>query len=388
MATFEDQVTNAVERGFAPGVVVIAKDKQGNLDYSKAFSPKDGPAYNEDTVMGLASMSKLVTTVAALQLVERGLIALDDDVLPLLPTLAKQEILTGFADNGEPITRKRQNPITLRLLLTHSAGLAYDFVHESLAKVAAWKKLPNPAATIDEAFDLPLLYEPGEDFQYSSSIDWAGKVVEKLTGQSLEDYMRKNIFEPLGMDNATFFPWNHPEIQARRVPMAYREDPYGPVVAKPGEPWFSDGKKEPFGGQGLFSSMRDYIKLMHSLLVDDEKLLKKETAALMFQPNLSPKSKTALLEMMKDPAWLIGDFPVTNEYDWGLGGILVTGDKHEYRKKGTLIWSGAANLYWFIDRAAGLCGVFGVQVLPPFDDRIKPLIKAFEDEVYGKVGKQ
>ncbi|KAI1139509.1 beta-lactamase family protein [Hypoxylon sp. FL0543] len=384
MATFEDQVANALESGFAPGVVAIAKDKEGNLNYSKSFSRKDGPEYNEDTVMGLASMSKLVTSIAALQVVERGLITLDDDVTPFLPTLAKQGVLTGFADNGEPITRKRQNPITLRQLLTHSAGLGYTFLHEPLAKVAAWKKLPDPSATVEEAFDLPLLYEPGEDFMYSASIDWAGKLVEKLTGQNLEDYVRQNIFEPLGMESTTFFPWNRPEIQARRVPMTYREDPAGPVVEKAGEPWFSDGKKEPFGGQGLFSSMRDYIKVLHSLLVDDEKLLKKETAALMFQPHLSPKSKAALLEMMKEPVWLVGDFPITNEYDWGLGGILVDGDKHEYRRKGTLIWSGAANLYWFIDRAAGLCGVFGTQVLPPFDDRIKPLIKAFEDKVYGK----
>ncbi|KAI1418001.1 beta-lactamase family protein [Hypoxylon sp. FL1857] len=386
MATFEDQVTSAVERGFVPGVVVIAKDKEGKVDYSKAFSRKDGSPYNEDTVMGLASMSKLVTSIAALQLVERGLITLDEDVLPLLPSLAKQEILTGFKDDGEPITRKRQNPITLRLLLTHSAGLGYGFLHPPLAKYAAWRG-PQPDGTVDEAFDTPLLYEPGESYLYSSSIDRAGQLVEKLTGQKLEDYMKQNIFEPLGMDSTTFFPWNHPDIQARRVPMAYREDPTGAVVEKDGEPWFSAGKKEAFGGQGLFSTMSDYIKVLHSLLLDDEKLLKKETTALMFKPHLTPKSKEALLKLMETPDWLIGDFPVTNEYDWGLGGILVDGDKHDYRKKGTLIWGGAANLFWFIDRTAGLCGVFGTQVLPPCDEGIEVLIKAFEEEVYQKAGK-
>ncbi|OTA88782.1 hypothetical protein M434DRAFT_34687 [Hypoxylon sp. CO27-5] len=387
MATFEEQVTSAVERGFAPGVVVIAKDKEGKVDYSKAFSRKDATPYNEDTVMSLASMSKLVTTVAALQVVERGLITLDEDVSPFLPLLAKQGILTGFADNGEPIIRERRNPITLRQLLTHSAGLGYDFIHEELAKVGAWKKLPKPAATIDEAFDLPLLYEPGEGYQYSASIDLAGKLVENLTGKSLEDFMRQNIFEPLGMNSTTFFPANHPDIEARRVPTAYREDPVGPVVEKPGDTWLTEGKKEAFGGQGLFSTMPDYVKLLHSLLVDDERVLKKETTALMFKPQLSPKSKEALLEMTRNPAFLIGDFPQTNEYDWGLGGILIDGDKHNYRGRGTLIWGGAANLFWFLDREAGVCGVFGTQVLPPADDRIKGLIKAFEEEVYKKAGK-
>ncbi|OTA54874.1 beta-lactamase/transpeptidase-like protein [Hypoxylon sp. EC38] len=296
--------------------------------------------------MSLASMSKLVTTVAALQVVERGLITLDEDVSPFLPLLAKQGVLMGFADNGEPIIRERRNPVTLRQLLTHSAGLGYDFVHEDLAKVGAWKKLPKPAATIDEAFDLPLLYEPGESYQYSASIDLAGKLVENLTGKSLEDFMRQNIFEPLGMNSTSFFPSKHPDIEARRVPTAYREDPVGPVVEKPGDTWLTEGKKEAFGGQGLFSTMPDYVKLLHSLLVDDERVLKKETTSLMFKPQLSPKSKEALLEMTRNPAFLIGDFPQTNEYDWGLGGILIDGDKHNYRRRGTLIWGGAANLFW------------------------------------------
>ncbi|KAI1405565.1 beta-lactamase/transpeptidase-like protein [Hypoxylon fuscum] len=332
-------------------------------------------------------MTKLHTSVAALQLVEKGLITLDADVSPLLPSLARQEILTGFADDGAPVTRKRQNPITLRQLLTHSAGLGYEFRSPELAKVAAWKKKPKMSTTVDEQFDLPLLYEPGESFNYSCAIDRVGQVVQKLTGQDLENYMKQHIWGPLGMDSTTFFPARHAAIQARRVPMAYAPDAGGPVVEKPGEPWFTAGLAEPFGGQGLHSSMRDYAKLLHSLLVDDEKVLKRETAALMFRPQLSPASKAALRQLMRGPDWAIGDFPHTDEYDWGLGGLLVDGDKHEYRSNGTLIWSGAANLFWFIDRKAGVCGAFGTQVLPPSDQRIKPLIKAFEEKVYGKPSK-
>ncbi|KAL7624288.1 hypothetical protein AAE478_005848 [Parahypoxylon ruwenzoriense] len=189
------------------------------------------------------------------------------------------------------------------------------------------------------------------------------------------------------MESTTFFPDKHPDIKARRVPMSFRVGSDGPVVENPDAPTLSTGLKEPFGGQGLSSSIKDYIKLLYSLLIDDEKLLKKETAAALFRPQLTPASKTALLEQMKHPEWAVGDFPVTNEYDWGLGGILVDGDKHPYRRNGTLIWNGAANLTWFIDREAGVCGAFGTQALPPSEPRIRPLIRAFEEEVYGKVGK-
>ncbi|KAI5864316.1 beta-lactamase/transpeptidase-like protein [Durotheca rogersii] len=332
-------------------------------------------------------MTKLHTSVAALQLVEKGLVTVDEDVSRLLPSFAEKEILTGFGDDGAPSTRKRKNPITLRLLLTHSAGAGYDFMSGDLAKVSKLRGPPKNPGTIDDAFDLPLLYEPGEAYAYSSSIDRVGQVIEKLTGQKLEDYMRQNIWEPLGMENTTFFVDNHPEIKARRVPMAFRADPSQPVVENADRKTFTTGLKEAFGGQGLLSSIKDYIKILHSLLVDDEKLLKKETAAALFQPQLTPASKASLLEQMKNPEWAVGDWPLTNEYDWGLGGILVDGDKHPYRKRGALLWGGAANLTWFIDRTAGVCGTFGTQVMPPSDPQVRPIFKAFEEETYRRAGK-
>ncbi|KAI2632329.1 beta-lactamase family protein [Hypoxylon sp. NC1633] len=385
MSTFESQIASAVESGTVPGVVVVATDKEGKINFSKAFSPKNGTHYTEETVFEMASMTKLHTTVAALQLVEKGLVALDEDVSRYIPSFAQQLVLTGFTDNGEPITHERQNPITLNHLLTHSAGAGYEFLHPQYAKYAPWRKTPRKTGTIDEAFDLPLLYEPGDAYAYSSSIDRVGQVIEKITGGNLEKYMKKNIWGPLGMNSTSFSPG--PELEARRVPMTFRKDPAKAVVEVPGAHTFTTGLKEPFGGQGSFSTMGDHAKLLHSLLVDDEKVLKKETTALMFQPHLSPKSKASLLEQLKDPSWMIGDFPLTNEYDWGLGGVLIDGDKHDYRGDKTLIWSGAANLYWFIDRKAGICGAFGTQVMPASDLRVKNLIVAFEKEIYGKAGK-
>ncbi|KAI1461199.1 beta-lactamase family protein [Annulohypoxylon moriforme] len=387
MSTFEEQATKAVENGEVPGIVVIAKDKDGKLDYSNTFSRNGGTAYKEDSVLALASMSKLITSVAAAQLIEKGLVTLDEDLSPLLPSLAKQEILTGFSDDGTPITRKRKNPITLRTLLTHSSGIAYTFFDPLLARYAEWKKPSLNPGTVDETFDLPLMFEPGEGYMYGSSIDRVGQLVEKLTGQNLEEYMKQNIWEPLGMTSTTFFPREHPDIQARQVPMGFRNSDTGAVAETGEQAWFEKGLKEPFGGQGIYTTMPDYMKLLHSLLVDDEKVLKKETAALFFQPQLSPASKESLLKIMRGPEWTIGTFPETNEYDWSLGGILIDGDKHEFRRKNTMIWSGAANTFWFIDRTAGVCGVFGVQIMPSFDAKAKALMAAFEEDVYRRAGK-
>ncbi|KAI0884640.1 beta-lactamase family protein [Annulohypoxylon maeteangense] len=390
MSTFEEQATKAVENSEIPGIVAIAKDKDGNLNYSKTFSRNGGTVYKEDSVLAIASMTKLMTSIAAVQLVERGLITLDEDVTPLLPSLAKLEILTGFADDGTAITHKRTKPITLRTLLTHSSGVAYGWADPLLLKYIEWKKPDTNADTIDEAFDQPLVFEPGEGFTYSSSLDRTGQLIEKLTGLGLEEYMKKNIWDPLGMTSTTFSPREHPDIQARKVPMGFRDDKTGAAV-ETGEPgWFEKGATctQAFGGHGAYSTMADYIKVLHSLLVDDEKLLKKETAALFFQPQLTPASKAALLKLSRSGTdWTIGTFPETDEYDWGLGGILIDGDKHEFRRRNTLIWSGAANTYWFIDRDAGVCGVFGIQILPTFDAKAKDLITAFEEDVYRRAGK-
>ncbi|KAI1390538.1 beta-lactamase family protein [Hypoxylon trugodes] len=386
MASLENLLESAVKDGTTSGIVVFAKDKDGKVDIAKAFSPENGTPYNLDSVMEIASMTKFPTSVAALQIVEKGLITLDEDLSHLLPTLAEQGILISVADDGTPTTRKRQNPITLRRLLSHSSGAGYYFLDAGLGKIRATQKAPRH--TVDEAFGLPLLFEPGEGWAYSPSLDWAGLLVEKLTGLTLDEYMVKNIWEPLGAHSSTFFPDQHPDIKARQVPMAYRDDPDGPAVEKPDVKTIISGYKHCFGGQGLLSSMEDCFKLVYSLLVDDEKVLKKETTALLFTPQLTSASKESMHKFMETPAMkVMFPSPVGVDRDHSLGGLLIAGDGHEYWREGTVMWGGAANLNWFIDRAAGVCGVFGTQLLLPSDPRMRSLINAFQKDVYRRAGK-
>jgi CubicO group peptidase (beta-lactamase class C family) len=325
----------------------------GTFSYAKVVGKKSSNSGNDepwssDAVLELASMTKLVTTIAVLQLVEKGRVTLDEDVSSWIPEFAAQDILIGFSGDGQPQFKKRQNPVTLRLLLTHTAGAGYTFIDPSLGqyRTSIQKRHILDGATVNARFDHPLLYEPGEGWAYSSSVDRVGQIVEAISGENLEEYFKKNIFEPLGISSGTFWPGRKPELEARRVPMAFRDEKTGGTIEKPDEISFNTTNTECFGGQGLCISLDDYLKILHSLLVDDEVVLRRETTALMFQPQLTPPSKAKLLEVMEDPAWAVGDFPITREYDWGLGGILVDGDSHAFRKRGTLIWNGAANLFW------------------------------------------
>ncbi|ETN36717.1 uncharacterized protein HMPREF1541_08995 [Cyphellophora europaea CBS 101466] len=386
MTEFEDRMNRAVEQGVIPGAVLLAADMSGRLKYAKqvGYTTVDSKEPLEfDDIFTLASCTKLLTTIAALQLIEGGLIGLDDDVSQLIPGLANQQVLIDIPKNGSPIFQQRKNPITLRLLLTHSSGAGYDFADRMLTQYLH-SYTPRDVlkdATVDARFNSPLLYQPGEGWAYGSSIAYAGQVTEAISGMTLEGYMQKNIFEPLGIADITFFPARHLHMAGRLLRKGIRDVTGKVVDGPPGLAPLLGELEDCFGGEGAYGSLPDYLKILQSLLLDDERLLKKETTALMFQPQLSPASKQALTSFMVDPSPVVGDFTGPNEYDWGLGGILIDGDSHPYRRRNCLIWSGALNLFWFIDRTAGVCGIFGTQVWPPADPLVEPLLAAFEKDV-------
>ncbi|KAK7943752.1 beta-lactamase family protein [Apiospora aurea] len=347
MKNFEQSVEKAVADGVVLGAVVCAK---GKVNYSKVFGyrtlkPQAAPM-ESDTVFVLASMTKLMTSIAVLQLVERGAVKLDDDVAPLLPVLAKQPILTGFREDSTPITKERTGPITLHHLLTHSVGGTYDFAN---GDVLQWRKiqglLGKPGVTVEEAFGHPLLYEPGESWCYGTGSDWAGKVVEALSGLSLENYMKQHIWSPLGVKDITFWPAARPDMANRMCSMSIRDTRSGKAVQSRKPIEMAPGAQEAFGGQGAYATMGDYTEILNSLMVDDERLLKKATTAAMFRPQLTGDSRQALNEAIAHPEWAVGYYP-PGAYNWGLGGLLVEGKTESWRKPGSLLWGGAINSAW------------------------------------------
>ncbi|KAH8733233.1 beta-lactamase/transpeptidase-like protein [Phaeosphaeriaceae sp. PMI808] len=399
MADFETVISDAVTAQVIPGCVLVSTNRDvGSFNYAKAFGntsmkPENAKPLQLDTVMWVASCTKLMTSIACMQLVEQGLVSLDEPIYKHIPELESYTIIKGFEEGtGKPIEEKHTVPMTLKHLLTHSSGLTYDVFHpKTLAWLAYHKRKPNSSGKLLERFDTPLVAEPGESWAYGPSLDFVGLMVERISGMSLEDYLKKNVWGPVGINDVTFFPSTRPDMQARMADMTTR-DAEGKLTHDSGRSLYHDGNGneivECLGGQGAFTSAGEYIKLLQGLLASDEneKLLKKETVELFFKPHLSAGSSAAMNAFLQDEAInnIMGSTPLNVKKDWGLGGILILADLETGKKSGAMIWGGLPNLLWWVDRNAGLCGLYAGQVLPLGDAKCMSLARTFEEGVYAK----
>ncbi|KAL2680556.1 hypothetical protein Neosp_008158 [[Neocosmospora] mangrovei] len=367
-------------------VVVNAKDvlfsgSSGRID----FDPDSRP-FSTDTFTWMASMTKIITITAIMQLVERGEIRLDDDVRPHIPELAKMQILRGFDDNEKPILEDNTKPITVRHLLTHTLGLGSDLADPDLMK---WSKAVGRTDTIlswnREGINTPLKFAPGEGWYYGAATDWAGVLLEEFTGETLGTYTQKNIFEPLGIKDTGFWPEKLPQTANRTTVCTYREG----ETLKPGP---LPPPKEHIlesAGAGLYSTAKDYATFFQGLL--QGKLVKEETLQEMFSPQLN-EMQAGILEMI---AYNIGgqdafapEYPKGAKLNHGIGGVINMEDVPGKRRKGSLMWSGMCNSRWWIDRESGIAAALIVNVQPHGDPVVKSLYNELELEVYRCLGIQ
>ncbi|THV08210.1 beta-lactamase [Dendrothele bispora CBS 962.96] len=386
------------EKQNVAATVVIAGNKYGPL-IQEAHGFKhlatDSVAIDLSTTFWVASCTKLVTTIAALQLVEKGLVDLDEDITRVLHEWKNPVVLTGFDDNGKPTTRPAKNKMTLRHLLTHSAGMGYDFLTPKIQRYRQAMGLSPTALGGSKSSSLslmeisfyPLLFEPGEGWEYSYSIDWAGVVVERLGGHgTLEDYMSQNIWGPLGMTSATFRLHEREDDRSRLLEMLARDEQ--------GHLKISDEHKDVYtlgfdlGGGGLYTSATDYAKLLAALLRNDGTLLKRETVDLMFTPQL-PDTKYMIEYVKGNPTQytLLSGLPFESDADWnwGLGGMLRMKDVAGKRKALSLHWSGLPNVQWWVDRSSDVFGMYATQIVPFGDKPSTDLFSRFEGAVYTEV---
>jgi CubicO group peptidase (beta-lactamase class C family) len=372
-----------VEAGQVPGVVALAATDRGVL-YEGAFGRRDlaaGPAMTLDTIFRIASMTKAVTSVAAMQLVEAGTLALDEPIGRVLPELATPYVLQGFDPSGKPRLRPAKRPITLRHLLTHTAGFGYEMLNSELIRYIAITHTPSTSTGELASLRLPLLFDPGEKWQYGINTDWVGRAVEAAGGQPLDEYFRDCIFDPLGMSDSGFAPLDEQSERLVRVHRRRADGSLEPIAfdMPPQKPEFWAG------GGGLYSTGPDYLAFLRMLLgggrVDGVRLLRPETVAQMGQNQVGDLAagvmRTAMPERTNDFAL----FP-DGSCRWGLACMINTEPGPDGRSAGSLSWGGIFNSYYWIDPTRRVAAVILTQILPFADPRALALLGAFERAVY------
>jgi CubicO group peptidase (beta-lactamase class C family) len=377
-AALDTSLRAAIEHTDVPGVVALVTDRDRVL-YQGAFGVTDVASarpLNVDAMFRIASMTKPVTSVALMQLVEQGRIGLDDPAEKYLPELAGLKVLESFdAATGDYKLRPPARPPTVKHFLTHTSGLAYAFTS------AIWRDLkPRPGDTFP--FGGPLLFDPGERWHYSTSTDVCGKLVEAVSGQKLEDYFRQNIFAPLKMDDTSY---NVPEAKGPRlVPQQQRagERMDGAIELQKSQLGLTIAA--PIGGGGLASTAGDYGRFMRMLLnggaLDGARVLKPETVALMGQNHIGAVSVPALASALPRSADFT--FIADGRDKWGLGFLITTDQVPGKRTPGSLSWGGINNTFFWIDPTRGIAGVIMMQYLPFADAKALAVYDTFERGAY------
>ncbi len=330
-----------------------------------------------DTVVWIASMTKAITGACAMQQVERGKIKLDAPIKEVLPELADPKVLEGFDADGRPKTRPARRDITLRHLLTHTSGFSYDFWNDDIVRYMEKTGTPGVISCANVALTLPLIADPGERWEYGIGIDWAGKAVEAVTGKTLGQIMKDEIFDPLGMKDTGF---KIGEPQRERLAKIHARTPGGFMVTDteiPQAPEFE------MGGGGLYGTVGDYLKFaqafLHSGTFNGAQILKPETVKQMGQ-NAAGEVRVRPLKTAQPP--ISNDVDFLEGMQWGLSFLINPEPLPTGRSAGSLAWAGLANSYYWIDPAKGVAGVYATQILPFFDEKSVPTFQAFETEVY------
>jgi len=372
----------AVEAGDVPGVVAAVTAPGGTV-YEGAFGVRklgDDAPMTIDTVGLIASMTKAITTTAVMQLVEQGKLDLDSPASRWLPELGQVQVLDGFDDAGNPKLRPPVRPITLRHLLTHTSGFGYFFLSEDIKRYQDVTGTPSPFSCTKASLNSPLLFDPGERWEYGIGIDWAGQVVERVSGMRLGEYFKRNIFEPLEMADTAFVM--RPDMLARRATIHSRQpdgslQPIDLVLPQPPE--------VDMGGHGLYGTVSDYVKFVRMILNRGEtpggRVLKSTTVDEMRQNQIGDLLITGF--KTADPT-LLNDMPLPPDipHKWGLGFLINEKTFITGRSPGSLMWAGICNSYYWIDHNAGCAGVFMTQILPFADVKALPLFFLFETTVY------
>jgi methyl acetate hydrolase len=373
----DSKLEAAIAAANLPGAICQIVDREGTR-YSRSFGHADAPAdipMRADTLCQIASMTKAIVSVAAMQLVEQGRLTLDQPISEVLPELAEPRVITGFAEDGTVQTRAAKRPLTLRHLLTHTSGFGYAFVHPEVLRYLRSAGMPRPGTL--ESLQMLLLADPGEAWNYGISTDWVGLAIEAVTGAQLGDYLAGNIFAPLGM-NATAFRAKLPDDAAK----VHVRNPDGSLKVIPAN---LGGGEFQSGGAGLSATAPDYARFMRMILrsgeLDGARILGQGTVAEMSRNQTGSLRAGHMGTTMPDMTLVFDGFP-DQHTGWGLGFLINPETGPAGRSPGSLAWAGIFNSYYWIDPSAGVAGVFITQLSPFADPGALAAFAALERMAY------
>ncbi|WP_233835474.1 serine hydrolase domain-containing protein [Paraburkholderia sp. ZP32-5] len=373
MAFDGSKIRNLLDRvasnGSVHGIAAVVVDRNGQIFHHAA-----GEA-SERSMFRNASLTKASVTMGALQLVERGLLALDTTVESILPEFGKLQVLDGF-DGDKPRLRDPAIAATVRHLMTHTAGLAYFFFNEKLLHYHGVTGEPTPMTGLRRSLMSPLVNDPGTAWTYGVSTDWLGLVIENITGKRLSEYLQENVYGPLGMKDTTFAPSDVQRAQLLRVMQRRTDGALAPseVDLAPAPEWDA-------GGHGSYGTVQDFGRLVQAWLAITPGVLEPATLDLALENHLG---SVTLPDLMQSSAPILSnDVPAAPvEQGWGLGFHLTLADIPGLRSAKSADWAGVFNSYFWMDRKKGVGGVLMTQLLPFFDTAVVDTFMEFEMEVY------
>ena len=376
-----EQVTSGSPR--VPGVVAVATDRHGDI-YAGAAGERvlgRGDPMTTDTVCAIFSTTKAITGTACLQLVEEGTLDLDAPARQYAPEIGQIQVLDGFDDDGNPRLRAPKRDITTRMLLLHTAGFGYDFFNEKYNRLAQEHGQPSVTTSSRRALNTPLLFDPGDEWEYGSNLDWAGQVVEGITGKRLGEVFEQRIFQPLEMTSSAFTMTE--EMRSRLARIHQREDD-GSLTPLTDFELPADPEVH-MGGHGLYSTAGDYTKFIRMWLNDGDspggRVLQQSTVEMAAANGLGEmkiKGLPAVLPKITNYAEFFPGMPKS----WALTFMVNDEEAPTGRPAGALAWAGLANLYYWIDRQNGIGGFWATQIFPFADPTSVTGYFDFETAVY------
>lgn len=366
-----------------PGVVAMATDRRGNIYEGAAGKRSLGQDADmtTDTVFAIFSCTKAITGTAVMQLVEEGKLDLDAPAKQYAPGLGHAQVIDGIGADGKPKLRAPKRDITTRMLMLHTAGFGYEFFNPTLRDAAAATGQVSVITSTKASLTAPLLFDPGEQWEYGINIDWCGQVVEAIAGKRLGEVMQQRIFEPLGMHDSAFTITPAMRPRLARMHQRNADGSLTPLndFELPPEPEMH------MGGHGLYSTVGDYCRFIRMYLNDGAgehgRVLKPETVQLAVRNGLT----TQKLKMLPGAIPALSNdaefFPGLKK-SWALSFMVNDEPAPTGRPAGALGWAGLANLYFWIDRQNGLGGFWATQILPFADATSFGACMAFESSVY------